>query len=130
MNDNLTTNAFKEAESPAFLVGAVIRWFFILCGGQLYMNWVLITNPTSKNPLIKFIYGWNKKAYCGFNYKNRLQLACLLGSIHIIGAIIMAFCGGFLSITNILVNIYPIIVQFYIGWRCWRIKNLRITALG
>ena len=26
MNDNLTTNASNEAESPAFLVGAVIGW--------------------------------------------------------------------------------------------------------
>lgn len=25
MNDNLTTNASNEAESPAFLVGAVMR---------------------------------------------------------------------------------------------------------
>ena len=35
MNDNLTTNASNEAESPAFLVGAVISsgnpWFNIKC---------------------------------------------------------------------------------------------------
>jgi hypothetical protein len=33
MNDNLTTNAFKEAESPAFLVGAVMR-SCIHCGNK------------------------------------------------------------------------------------------------
>jgi hypothetical protein len=30
MNDNLTTNASNEAESPAFLVGAVSGCFFLL----------------------------------------------------------------------------------------------------
>ena len=29
MNDNLTTNASNEAESPAFLVGAVSGWFLV-----------------------------------------------------------------------------------------------------
>jgi hypothetical protein len=35
MNDNLTTNVSNEAQSPAFLVGAVVsrffRWFKISC---------------------------------------------------------------------------------------------------
>ena len=33
MNDNLTTNASNEAESPAFLVGAVMRSCFH-CGNK------------------------------------------------------------------------------------------------
>jgi hypothetical protein len=28
MNNNLTTNASNEAESPAFLVGSILRWGF------------------------------------------------------------------------------------------------------
>lgn len=102
----------------------VLRWFFILCGGQLYLNWILLTNPTSKNPLIRAIYGWNKKGYCGFHYETRLIMAYAYGASHLFLAILMAFAGGFFSLSNILVNIYPIIVQIYIGARCWRIKKL------
>lgn len=103
----------------------VIRWIFILCGAQFFMNWILLTNPTSKNPIIKFIYGWNKKAYCGFKYTERLQSAYFLGSVHIIFAVIMVFSGGFFTIMNLFINIYPAIVQLYIGWRCWRLQKLR-----
>jgi hypothetical protein len=91
------------------------------------MNWILLTNPTSKNPLIRKIYGWNKKGYCGFHYENRLKMAYVYGTIHLIGAISMTLLGDLFSLSNILVNLYPIIVQVYIGVRCWRIKNLRRT---
>lgn len=108
--------------------GNVWSWFFILCGGLFYMNWILLTNPTSKNPLIRLIYRWNKKGYCGFHYENRLKMCYVYGGIHLVETIIMASMGGVFSLTNILLNIYPIIVQLWIGWRCWRIKNLRRTC--
>lgn len=103
----------------------VLSKFFILCGGRLYMNWILPTNPASKNPLIRKVFGWNKEAYCGFNYKTRLKFSYIYGIIHLIGAIALFLLGKFFSLENILVNLYPIIVQIYIGTRCWNIKKLR-----
>jgi hypothetical protein len=41
MNDNLTTNAPNEAESPAFLLGAVIRRFLCWLGIHRY-KWTLV----------------------------------------------------------------------------------------
>lgn len=119
-------------KSPYCFKYGVIRWFFILCGGQLYLNWILPTNPMSKNPLIKFLWGWMKMAYCGRDYNGRYWKAYLYFTIHFIFCVVNFIDGQMFSLGNILVNIYPMIVQMWIGYRCWRvrrIKKLRITVL-
>ena len=68
-----------------------------------------------------------KFAYTAKNVTNRYYCAILWGSIHIIMGTLMFIDGRGFTIGNLLVNIYPIIVQVYIGVRCWRIKNLRRT---
>lgn len=105
---------------------------FILCGGKLYLDYILLTNEKSKNPLIKILFpklnDWN------WRYKSRLKFAYTAGTAHVLFAIFMFTIGLEFSviIINILVNIYPIIVQLYIGVRCWKIiqgrkKNCLIT---
>jgi hypothetical protein len=114
-------------KSPHCFKYGVLRWFFILCGGQFYLNWILPTNPTSKNPVIKLLYGWMKALYTAKDVTNRYYCAIIYGSIHIIMGTLMFIDGRGFTIGNLLVNIYPIIVQVYIGVRCWRIKNFRRT---
>ncbi len=49
------------------------KLLFTLIGGQFYLDWILITNPTSKNKLIRYLYGGMKKFYSAFDYRNRLK---------------------------------------------------------
>lgn len=53
MNDNLTTNASNEAESPAFLVGAVISRFSI--EERFRLEEKLVKMVTDKRPYYKTI---------------------------------------------------------------------------
>lgn len=105
----------------------IIRWFFILCGGKFYLNWILPTNPMSKNPLIILMWG-GKKCNWWWKYNDRMTMCYVYGGIHLVFAGLNLAIGQFWSVGNILVNIYPIIVQCYIWSRVWRIKNLRITV--
>lgn len=100
-----------------------IQYFFVLSGGQFYLKWILPTNPTSKNPIIKTLFGWAKFIYTGKDVETRYTCAWIWGGVHIILGTTMFVDGRGFTINNLLINIYPIIVQMYIGIRCWRIKN-------
>lgn len=102
----------------------ILHWLFVLSGGQFYLNWILPTNPSSKNPLINLIYGGRQHCWYG-DYKVRLKACFMYGIIHIIGAILYFFINEFWTICNLAINIYPIIVQVYIGIRCYRIIILK-----
>lgn len=94
---------------------------FILSGAKLYLDWLLITNPASKNPVIKFFWGWAELSYTAWTPTNRLQLAWVAGWLHFCFASMEIIGSGRVSITNILVNIYPVFVQIYIGYRCHKV---------
>ncbi len=113
-------------KSPHCFKYGVLRWFFILCGGQFYLNWVLPTNPMSKNRLINLMWG-GKRCNWWWKYNDRIVMCYVYGGIHCVFAGLNLVIGAFWSPLNILINLYPIIVQIYIGVRCWRIKNLNIT---
>jgi len=117
----MNTIRLLKTNKPYTLYG-VINWLFVLCGGKLYLDYILITNPTSRNPIIKLLYGWMRKAYTASNYTNRYYQALVLGTVHLIGFIWYSITGNMVSVGNILVNVYPIIVQAYVGYRCWRVK--------
>jgi len=120
-----------QTEKPnihSYLQGGVIRLVFLLCGGKFYLNWILVTNPTSKNPLIKLLYGWMKSSYSAKDFRNRYGFAWFFGIIHMVIAILMFIDGRGFTITNLLVNIYPIVVQLYIGFRCWRVMNFKTSV--
>lgn len=110
-----------KTNKPYTLYG-IINWFFVLCGGKFYLDYILIINPTSRNPIIKLLYGWMRKDYTASNYTNRYYLSLVLGTVHLIGFIWYSIIGSIWSIENVLINTYPIIVQAYIGYRCYRIK--------
>lgn len=119
----------KYALQPHFWQYSVMRSFFILSGAKFYMDWLLVTNPISKNPIIKLLWGWTKKWYTGTKYEQRLHTAISCFTVHFVLGIIYYFidCG---FVTNMAVNVYPCIVNAWIGYRCWRIKKLRITPCG
>lgn len=91
---------------------------YLLSGTKFFCEWLLITNPTSKNPLIKLFFGWAKKSYTAFDPEARLQEAWKLGFFHLWFSIICIITYGGLDKCNIFVNIYPIFTQIYIGYRC------------
>lgn len=103
----------------------IIKCIFIICGGRFYLNYILPTNPNSKNPIIKWLWGWAKADYSGKDYKGRYFSSWLYFSIHLVGCIINFINGGIFSVANILVNIYPMIVQLWIGYRCLRVINFK-----
>jgi hypothetical protein len=117
----MNTIQIIKSKKPCTLY-AVISWLFILSGGKLYLDYILITNPISKNPLIKFIYGWSREVYSAKNYKRRYITAYAYSGIHIVCLNINLITGNMWTLSNILVNLYPILVNIYIGYRCWRIK--------
>ncbi len=108
-------------------INDVIYILFVMVGGKFYLDWLLITNPKSKNPPIKWLWF----AIFGdslYTPRSRYIGAYLYGGIHLIFCICMIVCGGFWTVANFLVNVYPILVQIYIGFRCYRIiqyKKLR-----
>jgi hypothetical protein len=96
------------------------EFFFKLVGAKFYMDWLLITNPISKNPIIKLVWGWAKFAYTAKDYNNRLRLAIILFTVHFIMFILDIFLDrSYNIIWEILYNIYPMIIQIYVGYRCW-----------
>jgi hypothetical protein len=102
----------------------IIDFLFVFSGTQLYLNWILPTNPQSKNPLYRLFYGKLRFKPYAKNYKDRLGLACGFIGIHTIAAIMYIIVGhDFLGWSNVLVNLYPILVNFYIGYQCIRLMN-------
>lgn len=128
MTNNIESTTDRKPQQPLFAIPVVVRWFFIAIGGKFYMDWILPTNPTSKNKLIILLWGGKKRHCWTWDYKNRIKFCYIYGGIHIVFAILNAISGTFLSVGNILVNIYPIIVQLYIFYRCVRVLNLRTTS--
>jgi hypothetical protein len=98
----------------------LIKWLFILSGAKLYMDWILPTNPSSKNPLIKFIYGWAKEAFVPFYIKNRIIQGLILMSGHTLFYLWYVLTNTSI-INNLLFNVYPIIVQLYVISRLYPI---------
>lgn len=106
------------------IINKVIYTLFVAVGGNFYLNWLLVTNPTSKNPLIKWCWG---VMCCNstWNVRDRYIDAYVYGVIHIIGCVFMIYSGGFWTICNFVINVYPILVQLYIGFRCYRIMQYK-----
>jgi len=103
----------------------VLKYFFILSGAKFYMDYLLITNPASKNIFIQFFYRKAKNEYTAYNYKARYNLAINLGIIHFLWMLLL-FAIDTYFIVNLLINIYPLIVQIWVGYRCWIIKKTKI----
>jgi hypothetical protein len=106
-----------------------MKYFFIISGAKFYFDWILLTNPVSKNSIIRFLMSPIKDCYSAINYKSRLNLAIILFTIHFLFAI-FSFFMDFKFFLNILVNIYPCIVNFYIGYRCYIIKKFKKNTVN
>ena len=85
---------------------------------KFFMEWILITNPISKNPVIKLLWGWTKEYYTAKDPQIRLDLAKVLFTVHLALGIIMLILDPHAWFVNILVNVYPMLVQSYVGFRC------------
>lgn len=110
-----TKNLIRQKKSGVYLI---LTWLFLFSGANFYMNWILPTNPQSKNKLIKWMWG-------GFKYSDptiRLYMAFVYAGIHIF---FLFISNNFWTVGNILVNVYPVIVQIYIGFRCYRIIKFK-----
>lgn len=113
----------------------IVHQLFVLCGGKFYLDYILLSNPTSKNPLINLLYGkWGQKKHkYNFKYKERLEDSFWFGIVHLGGLIV--FTPTLLSVPTslfwmnitlqILGNLFPFLVQVYIGIRCYRIIKIR-----
>jgi hypothetical protein len=103
----------------------MLRFLFIASGAQFYMDWLLPTNPISKNPLIRLLWGWNKEAYTAYNYRTRFCFAIVAGLIHAV-AFFPVFFMTYQHVPfwmQMLFNGYPTIVQIYVGTRCWQLMR-------
>lgn len=101
----------------------MLEWFFILSGTKFYLNWILPTNPASKNPLFKKF--WTGKLV-NFTPRRRIKFAYLYGGIHLVGVVPMYLVlGTFFSVPNVLINLYPIMVQIYVFIRCSRVLAIK-----
>lgn len=113
-----------------------INLIFVWSGAKFYMNWILPTNPMSKNPVIKLLWGWTWLAYTAKSPKGRLALAYTCGIVHVFGFIISIAVDiyrdnliSYSSAYNILANVYPILVQLYIGYRCYIVLQHRNSLI-
>lgn len=101
--------------------------FFIIIGVRFYFDWILPTNPVTKNPLFRLIY--KKNWITKISPTERLNFCYGFIAVHL-------FLGVFLPSDsifyweNILANIYPILVQIYIGVRCYRIIKKRYKVVS
>ena len=96
---------------------------FIICGGKAYMDYVLPTNPASKNKAIRWIA---RRLKVPFSIDDRMKFACITGNAHLyIGMIGWYSTNKWTLLVNLLFNIYPCIVQLYVGYRCLKVKSIR-----
>lgn len=123
MNEEINSTCNSESASSGLLCG-FLRGLFMYSGVKLYMDWILITNPTSHNPVIRHIYGWAKEGCSAYRYKQRYILARGCLCIHGVFAIIGFFAGQPIVI-NMLLNIYPCLVQLWIGYRIYKIIQFK-----
>lgn len=117
----MNTIQLIKSKKSSFLY-SIICWIFIIVGGNVYLNWILITNPKSKNPFIKKIWSFDKTK---INITSRLEFAYFAGIGHFICMIIFGITSNFFSPANLLVNVYPVFVQCFIGYRCFKIKKIK-----
>lgn len=103
----------------------IYKWI----GAKFYFDWILPTNWSSKNPLFRvlWLYYWRKPMRILPN--NRLIFAYVYISIHTIFLSISIFTLTF-GLSDVIVNIYPIIVNLYIGYRCKILINYRRVLLN
>lgn len=101
-----------------------VKLVFIACGGQFYLDWVLPTNWSSKNKVIKWLWR-NDQGFRSIGH--RLDMCATFGWIHLPFLFISlpAPVGSVLFWFNIFGNLYPSIVQLYIGYRLVRVKVVR-----
>ena len=103
----------------------IINLLFILSGTKFYMDWILPTNPASKNPIIKFLISPLKFAYSVTNnLKGRFYQSFIFISIHLFFFVLYILQETGLLL-NLLFNIYPIIINLYIAYRIKLILNFR-----
>lgn len=98
------------------MIRKIINILFIVSGAKFYMDYILLSNPVSKNPLIHILFGWSKSIYSAFDYRSRHKSSMSLFIIHLTLCFIMFILKRDLLL-NALVNIYPMIVQVYVGYR-------------
>jgi len=111
--------------------------FFILCGGKFYLEWLLPTNWSSKNPFIKSLHLKNNvenRYEIAKSLRSRLDFAYFAGTVHVFASLPMLFGINYWTfLLNLFINIYPVIVQIYIGSRCVRLlkisKRLHVNNL-
>lgn len=106
-----------------------VYWVFLLIGSKFYLDWILPTNPMSKNKLIiRLFWGGKQRKLCR-NYNERLIFAYIYMGIHVFFALLMLILNSFFTLSNILINIYPIFVQLYIIYRILKIKTRKKQLL-
>jgi hypothetical protein len=109
------------------------KLLFKLSGAEFYMDYLLITNPKSKTWFIrKFWFSYFDPNFQSIN--SRLNFAYSTGYTHLFGLLLwipLYYCSLCkISLTeiffiNLFINIYPIIIQVYIGSRCYKIINFK-----
>ena len=106
----------------------ILKLLFVITGGELYFKYILPTNPSSRNPINRWLckrvgIDWSvsrKTAY------QRLYSAYLLIILHGIMFILTKLLSTTNStLINVLVNLYPVWVNVYIGYRCYSIEKTK-----
>jgi len=108
----------------------VVEVLAIVTGTKFYMNWLLVTNGQSKNPIIRFIASGLSALK---SVKIRKASAVRIFTIHIIGFLtyiiiplsIIGHIPPMWWLFNLFVNVYPCFVQLYVGYRCHRVIQHR-----
>ena len=101
----------------------ILKLIFILTGCKFYFDYILPTNWASKNQLYRLYWdSFGERSNC-LDCIDRIKFCYICGTIHLIGFLSLIPSGHF--IVNLLVNIYPIMIQIYIWLRCKRIINKR-----
>lgn len=111
---------FKNMTKQRFL-----RMLFLVIGGKFYMDYILILNANSKVKTWRDFCKFLNVTYGIRNNKFRDRL--ILGIVLSIMSLFFLYMGlkdhPSITLMQILANIYPIIVQIYVGLRChWILK--------
>ena len=105
----------------------ILNFLFVITLGKFFLQWILPTNPQSRNPLWRILTKSIKLNYSATpkNIKTRFFMAKILFIVHLSLAIISFILDDIkIAPSNVLVNFYPMWVQVYIGLRCyWAIKK-------
>lgn len=110
----------------------LLEFLFVITGGKFYFKYILITNPSSRNPINRWFC---KTIGLDHSYKylsNRIFAGRVMFVLHFILAIIYGFNDkpSISIFVNVLVNIYPMWVQVYIMYRCHLIMEKRNGRLS